>query len=219
MGEEALLHAPLSYHDVYLYAEDASLVLGAHWWNDQVIAFAFEWLKFQVPCPSPIVAIPAAACFLLLHSDAQTVREQLEQMQVHAASGLLLAVNDSTSLESAGGGTHWSLLAVALDQGSAWHVDSLGGANRRVAQALTRKLAAGLDRHLALHPAPAAPQQTNGYDCGACTVSAAQALWRCPVADWRPPLRCLQRAAGAQAMRREVAAWVRLAVGGTLEKE
>lgn len=46
MGEEALLHAPLSYHDVYLYPEDASLVLGAHWWNDQVCAVVCTYHNF-----------------------------------------------------------------------------------------------------------------------------------------------------------------------------
>lgn len=114
---------------------------------------------------------------------------------------MLLPINDnhgasSLSFQTPGGGTHWSLLLCAIMQGEwiVFHFDSSGRYNAQIASRVANKLQQMQSVCQGENDSEAeeggrnksskeililecqTPQQTNGYDCGVCTLCNAQAI-------------------------------------------
>ena len=79
---------------------------------------------------------------------------------------IFLPVSDSTDLEHAESGSHWSLLLVSVVDGVSFHYDSLPPGNVSDGQKATQKLAILLNKSLRFINLSDSPEQDNGSDCG-----------------------------------------------------
>ena len=79
---------------------------------------------------------------------------------------IFLPVSDSTDLEHAESGSHWSLLLVSVVDGVSFHYDSLPPGNASDGQKATQKLAILLNKSLRFINLSDSPEQDNGSDCG-----------------------------------------------------
>ena len=75
-------------------------------------------------------------------------------------------MSDSTDLEHAESGSHWSLLLVSIVDGVAFHYDSMPPGNISDGQKATHKLSQLLNKPLKFLNLRDSPEQDNGSDCG-----------------------------------------------------
>jgi sentrin-specific protease 8 len=104
------------------------------------------------------------AFILMKDPDLRSAKQALPNLS--KVTHIFLPINDARSVETAEGGSHWSLLLVSAIDGVAFHYDSLGGANYREARDATEKLSRVLKQDLRFHNIDDCPQQENGSDCG-----------------------------------------------------
>ncbi|PRW59712.1 NEDD8-specific protease 1 [Chlorella sorokiniana] len=166
----------LDYHDVLLRQGDVQLLAGAHWLNDQVIAFYFEYLLREAFAGAGVLLVSGDSTYLLanLGPDAGPA-VVLEPRGFAAARLVLFAVNNNPDVECAGGGSHWSLLAYSAGGNSFHSYDSMAGSNRQAARAVYKAAAAAAPPG-ARFVEERAPQQANGYDCGVHVLALAKLL-------------------------------------------
>lgn len=187
----------LSRGDTCLRAGDVALLSDSRWLNDQLISFFFATLTEHFSDPSvllvdgsvrapvecvraaaPLTACAAQVSFFLANCENEDAAVVTGPLLCGQRSLILLAVNDNPSVTTAGGGSHWTLLAYRRDAGFT-HYDSLpGSGNARAAAQVAKTLAFALRlpaERARVQTAPA-PKQANGFDCGPHVLLTAQLL-------------------------------------------
>jgi sentrin-specific protease 8 len=135
----------VSYHNSLLRESDVKLLQEPNWFNDNLIAFYFEYLEhnlFNQHQQHLLLLSPQVAQLLRLTFEeiAPNPSLALDLMglqfeELNSKSLILIPVNDSNGLEESGG-THWTLLAIRRDRNvtACEHFDSSrGSANRKCA--------------------------------------------------------------------------------------
>lgn len=174
----------ISYFDVLLHESDVKLLTGPRWINDQVIAFYFEYLAHEVASPE-IHFLTGAVSFLLINGELQDLEASLiRPLKLKEKKYIFAAVNDNPDVNTAEGGSHWSLLVWDRESGEFLHLDSCGNANQSAAAILATKLHKLLEIEGSLKFATLpVPQQVNMYDC-ALYVLKFTALLATHVGEW-----------------------------------
>eukprot|EP00873_Tetraselmis_striata_P021248 jgi/Tetstr1/441512/TSEL_029743.t1 len=165
----------LSYHDVLLRRGDVDLLRGPHWLNDQIIAFYFEYLGRECVSRDPPVAfIPPSMTFLLANCGQDGASQLIDSLQLGGKQVVVFAVNNNPDAACAGGGSHWSTLALFTRSRSFVHLDSSAGTNAGPARQLHAVLSGQFGgRRL---EEGQLPQQENSYDCGVFVIAVADAI-------------------------------------------
>jgi sentrin-specific protease 8 len=157
----------LSYYDVCLTVEDMK-ALKNDWLTDNNIAFWEEYLERETlpryPSARVILLRPSMTFLLMKEPDPSQILSALPKF--NGISHIFLPINDARNVSVAEGGSHWSLLVVSVADCRAFHYDSLGSSNARVASEAAYKLSHILRTPLKFVDLEDAPQQENGSDCG-----------------------------------------------------
>ena len=112
-----------------------------------------------------IILLRPSMTFLLMQTpDVETLRTALPALD--GVTHIFLPINDCRELETAEGGTHWSLLLVSVVDGVAFHYDSLNPSNIREAEGAAKKMSKLLGFPLRFIDLDDSPQQHNSSDCG-----------------------------------------------------
>ncbi|CAL5221185.1 g3331 [Coccomyxa viridis] len=164
----------LDYHDVLLYAGDVELLRGPQWLNDQVIAFYFEYLGREKFSGKGLAYCPGCLTFLLLQSDPAELPHIIAPLKLVEKRLVFLACNDNPDVNTANGGSHWSLLVYDGQERQYMHYDSSAGSNDVIAKTLARQLGkAGLPGD---YQSAKCPRQANGHDCGVYVLAITDAI-------------------------------------------
>ncbi|KAL2611165.1 hypothetical protein R1flu_022857 [Riccia fluitans] len=177
----------LSYGDVLLRKSDVSLLDGPHFLNDHIIEFYFNYLDRQIcsfaGCQedetSPLLLVGPTPTFWLLHCpDAEGIIATIQPMKLLKRELVIFAVNNNEDVETAEGGTHWTLLSYNRQKNTFEHFDSMAGTNWKQARDLVNivKPYMGPFAASAKFIEQATPQQENSYDCGVYVMAIAQLI-------------------------------------------
>ncbi|KAL6905793.1 hypothetical protein ACP4OV_003394 [Aristida adscensionis] len=221
-AEEEEEERVLSYGDVVLIGADLSVLRGARFINDRIIAFYLAHLSATfAAADGDLLLLPPSIPYLLSNlPDPASVAAVAEPLRLPSRRLALLPVNDNPDASVPEGGSHWTLLVLDATRASSGprfvHHDSLRGAPNlpaaaRLADALRPLLVAGASgprRRVPLVEGPT-PRQTNGYDCGVYVMAIARAIcgwWRNGGGggDWFEAVRREVDAGSVKAMRAEL---------------
>ncbi|KAG9580171.1 cysteine proteinase, partial [Aureobasidium melanogenum] len=159
--------AYLSYHDIRLTVEDVDCIKN-DWLTDNAIAFWEEYLEHEklnaYPKARIVLLRPSMAFMLLQTNDPMSLKSALPSFE--HTTHIFLPVNDCRDVETAEGGSHWSLLLVSVVDGVAFHYDSLCPSNMEEAKMLSHHISQLLQKPLKFVNLDDSPQQENGSDCG-----------------------------------------------------
>ena len=136
--------------------------------HTKVIAFWEEYLEHDT-LPNykdahVVLLRPSMSYMLLQTKDPMPLKEVLPSFK--GVSHIFLPINDNTNSEMAEGGSHWSLVVVSVNDGIAFHYDSLHSMNDMEAYNVTEKLSKLLGAPLVYKDLTDTPQQANSSDCG-----------------------------------------------------
>ncbi|CAB9504797.1 Sentrin-specific protease 8 [Seminavis robusta] len=179
----------LNYHDAVLYQSDLNILESPRvWLNDACMNFVLTRLGKEFASRCRFVDPSVLSFFMHQWDEEEDGDEDVLGLKRPQDDGstlfLFLPINDnyvSQNWTNPGGGTHWSLLLLAMekkkDGSQFWHFDSSAGSNQRAALAVAQKIQRVMNHH-PKHPMEecTAPQQQNGYDCGLHTLATARAL-------------------------------------------
>ncbi|THV66687.1 cysteine proteinase, partial [Aureobasidium pullulans] len=136
--------------------------------GDKAIAFWEEYLEHEklreFPKARIILLRPSMAFMLLQTQDPMSLKSALPSFE--NTTHIFLPVNDCRDVETAEGGSHWSLLLVSVVDGVAFHYDSLCPSNMQEAKVLSHHISQLLQKPLKFVNLDDSPQQENGSDCG-----------------------------------------------------
>ncbi|KAI6800606.1 cysteine proteinase [Hortaea werneckii] len=159
--------AYLSYYDVRLTREDVDCIKD-DWLTDNAIAFWEEYLEREklgaYPKANIVLLRPSMAFLLLKTKDPLSLKSALPSFE--KTTHIFLPVNDCRDVETAEGGSHWSLLLVSVIDGVAFHYDSLSPANMQEAKLIAHRISQLLGKPLKFINLDDSPQQENSMDCG-----------------------------------------------------
>mmetsp|Transcript_11825 Transcript_11825/g.22514 ORF Transcript_11825/g.22514 Transcript_11825/m.22514 type:complete len:218 (+) Transcript_11825:285-938(+) len=167
----------LSYHDVLLRHDDLLLLREPNWLNDQVLAFYFEYLAQEIYEEKGMTFVNGSMSYFLAHGSAEDASQMVTSMDMRSDKVIFFAVNNNPFVETAAGGSHWSLLVYKT--GQFIHCDSLCRTNSDAAQQLAAKIGPSLDSSFTIPDSfvhAESPQQMNGYDCGAYVMANAKVI-------------------------------------------
>lgn len=162
----------VNYHNSLLRRSDVNLLRNAHWLNDQVIGFWFEYLENSIMDNSVCLVCPEVSQFIKLGSPSDTPIF-VDPLNLSLRSLVLFPVNDSMFLDHPGG-SHWSLLVYDGLVKKYYHLDSLSGANLGHAKKIANNLHLPYEEVVELK----CTQQENSYDCGVFVCSNAENVIR-----------------------------------------
>eukprot|EP00808_Paulinella_micropora_P024306 g65793.t1 len=174
--------AVLCYGRCSIYKEDAELLQGNYWLNDNVISFAFEYLtRAQKDSKVQAMFVSPGVSYIIMHeNDKEDLEDTVKGCKLSPDKHMFLPVSDK-AIDKIGGG-HWALLVWDKDEKAFSFWDSSGSMNAKKG----RLLASQLCPFLVGQPAAAAlkdkfhlrkgPQQENSYDCGMYVLATAQLL-------------------------------------------
>ncbi|KAI4719682.1 cysteine proteinase [Aureobasidium sp. EXF-10727] len=138
------------------------------WLTDNAIAFWEEYLEHEklnaYPKARIVLLRPSMAFMLLQTNDPLSLKSALPSFE--NTTHIFLPVNDCRDVETAEGGSHWSLLLVSVVDGVAFHYDSLCPSNMEEAKMLSHHISQLLQKPLKFVNLDDSPQQENGSDCG-----------------------------------------------------
>ncbi|KAG7337469.1 Ulp1 protease family protein [Nitzschia inconspicua] len=191
----------LNYNDAVIYMRDLRLVVENDWLNDSIIHFYLELLKQESTEGHDYFMDPSVVSFFMQHcNDHEDIEDFVASAPLPKDNGrIFIAVNDKMSAAVESGaiwmqhtsrgcataqGTHWSLLLMTIGTSAsadeiavaAYHFDSHGECNLKVAVEIATKIAKYMYKRNAKVLSCETPQQVNGYDCGIHVLMAARAL-------------------------------------------
>ncbi|KAG7343259.1 Ulp1 protease family protein [Nitzschia inconspicua] len=191
----------LNYNDAVIYTRDLRLVVENDWLNDSIMHFYLELLQQESSEGHDYFMDPSVVSFFMQHcNDHEDIEDFVTSAPFPKDHGrIFIAVNDKMSAAADSGaswmqhaprgcataqGTHWSLLLMTIgtlpsaDKISvgAYHFDSHGECNLKVAVEIATKIAKYIYKSNARVISCKTPQQVNGYDCGIHVLTAARVL-------------------------------------------
>lgn len=123
----------LSYHDIILRQSDVELLTGAHWLNDTIISFYFEYLEqviFNNAKELLFVSPEVTQCIKMVKTDE--IHMFLDPHGISFKQFVFFPLNDNDTPDVAGG-SHWSLLVYSKPENSFFHFDSSYASNHNAA--------------------------------------------------------------------------------------
>ncbi|CAM6099494.1 unnamed protein product [Calypogeia fissa] len=177
----------LSYGDVLLRQSDVSLLDGPHFLNDHIIEFFFNYLSkehcsssdTQETEVSPLLLVGPTLTFWLLHCpDSEGLMAAIDPMKFEEREMVIFALNNNEDVETAEGGTHWTVLMFNRQRNTFEHFDSMAGTNTKQARELMNIIKPHMGERAtgAKFIEQATPQQENNYDCGVYVMAIAKVL-------------------------------------------
>ncbi|XP_042905603.1 sentrin-specific protease 8 isoform X1 [Parasteatoda tepidariorum] len=163
----------LSYENSLLRQSDVELLNATNWLNDNIIAFWFEYLEYDIykdhkdvfgfVCPQVVQYLKFAP--------AEEVKSTIDGLELNKKQLVFFPVNDCRA-QTIPGGTHWSLLVYKSSENLFQHYDSYScSSNLSVAEHLAEVLFPFLRNSSTAGHSPnlqemVCAQQMNSYDCG-----------------------------------------------------
>ncbi|CAO1390072.1 unnamed protein product [Diamesa serratosioi] len=156
----------LIYHDVNLKENDVDLLRGPYWLNDQIIAFYFLYLEYDLLREDGVhfllVSPQVTQCLKIAPvSEANTF---LGPLKPDKKRFMFFPINDN--MEASAGGNHWSLLVFSRRENSFFGFDSLNNHNSYADQTMIKTLKVVLNCPTARYINQQCSQQDNTFDCG-----------------------------------------------------
>lgn len=157
----------LIYHDVRLRKSDVDLLRGPYWLSDQIIAFYFLYLEYEVlkeigkhfllvspPVTQGLKMSPVSEAITLLGPLMPLARKRF----------IFFPINDQ--MDASAGGNHWSLLVFSRRENTFFGFDSLNNHNSCADQTMIKTLKVILNCPDATYVKQQCSQQDNSFDCG-----------------------------------------------------
>lgn len=189
----------LNYHDAVVYGSDLRIVQSDNaWLNDACIHFYMNILQYsandehahqQLKTCHRFVDPSVMSFFMHQCTDEDDMEDFKKGFDLPIDGKLFIPVNDNMKLGAnwitPKSGTHWSLLAIALEKGiavSTWHFDSIrSSGNINAAGDILNKLSLVFPASIPSNEKSKliqakAPQQTNCNDCGVHTLATSMLL-------------------------------------------
>ncbi|KAL6847222.1 hypothetical protein ACP4OV_023075 [Aristida adscensionis] len=162
--------------NVGIYAADLESLGDGQFVSDGIIKFAFQKLmsKLHDSAINNVHLIDPAISFFICTAKEKDLTTTLDFLQFSDRGLHLFAVNNNVNLDSADGGTHWSLLVfdkLSLNSQRFTHFDSAGGSNLQFAHRLAQRIAPDVEI-----TEGQTPQQSNSTDCGCYVISFATSI-------------------------------------------
>ena len=156
----------LIYHDVNLKENDVELLRGPYWLNDQIIAFYFLYLEYDLLKEDGLkflfVSPQVTQCLKIAPvSEANTF---LGPLKPDRKRFIFFPINDN--MEASAGGNHWSLLVFSRRENTFFGFDSINNHNTHADQTMIKTLRVVLNCPTARYIKQECSQQDNTYDCG-----------------------------------------------------
>lgn len=156
----------LIYHDVNLKKSDVDLLRGPYWLNDQIIAFYFLYLEYDLLKEKGLhfllVSPQVTQCLKMAPlSEANTFLGPLKPARKRF---IFFPINDH--MEASAGGNHWSLLVFSRRENTFFGFDSLNNHNSYADQTMIKTLKVVLNCPAATYVKQQCSQQDNSFDCG-----------------------------------------------------
>lgn len=176
----------LSYENSLLRESDVALLSAPRWLNDNIIAFWFEYLEYEMykNYSDSIALISPQVTQYIKCGQPEDVNIMVQPLELHRKLLVFLAINDCTA-QSSPGGSHWSLLMYNGLNKTFEHYDSHSGSvNRLQAENIATVLLPYLfygSKHIPEEPLvyeKECTQQVNSYDCGVHVICNTEALCR-----------------------------------------
>jgi sentrin-specific protease 8 len=169
----------LDYHDSLLYESDVHLLEPSQWLNDKIIGFIYEYFendKYERVLKSNFVAClnPSLVQLIKLTQDTnEAIMCFMDPLELKIKNYILIPINDNRSEDV--GGSHWSLLFIDRNSKIAYHLDSFGGSNRKIALEFYQKYKNYFNCET-IQEFSQCPQQINTCDCGMYVVAFSEAI-------------------------------------------
>ena len=156
----------LIYHDVNLREYDVDLLRGPYWLNDQIIAFYFLYLEYDLLKEDGLnfllVSPQVTQCLKMAPvSEANTF---LGPLKPDRKRFMFFPINDN--MEASAGGNHWSLLVFSRRENTFFGFDSLNNHNSYADKTMIKTLKVVLNCPSATYVKQQCRQQDNSFDCG-----------------------------------------------------
>lgn len=194
----------LTYYSATLRQADISLVTPGNWLNDQLILFYFEYLAHQHPSPDCLLIDPCTSFIILIEEDFEDLNESLNQLDFSNKKLIIFPINNHLD-RSSHGGSHWTLLVIDIQIGSAYYYDSLNGSgqNRENALNIMQKFSMFLRIRMPnLVNIHVRSPQNNSCDCGVYVLMIAEQVYGRLDVELREQDRI--NPAGAKRLRKEM---------------
>lgn len=184
MGKSQADEMILSYNDVVLRRSDLDILSGPYYLNDRIIEFYFSYLPSCHPSQDILLVPPCIAFWILQCPVAEALRDFLEPLHLSDKALVLFPINDNDDVNTAEGGSHWSLLAYYRDANLFVHHGSFRGLNAAPSKKLYKAVVGymGLSQsgsRASFLECTDSPKQANGYDCGLYVTTIARVI-----CDW-----------------------------------
>lgn len=133
----------LEYHNSTCYRSDLKNLEDECWLSDNNILFVYEYLRRNLLAKQPnhggVTLLSPSMAFLLRHSE-EPPEEILKVLPpLEGSQYVIMPINDNPHVEKAGGGAHWSLVVLNLENYKVYHFDTAGNCNQTAAyQTATR---------------------------------------------------------------------------------
>ncbi len=170
----------LNFHDSLLRESDYNLLNEGQWLNDRIIAFVFEYFERVqfIEYADKVAFVSPDVVQLIKMASKEELALCIEPLNLDKKELILMAVNDHTNVETAGG-SHWSLVVYHRPQNRFMHFDSAGRSN------VNEAVKAGKQVEPFIKPPSqvtmmevSAPQQNNSCDCGMYVIAVAEQISR-----------------------------------------
>lgn len=175
----------LSYNDVVLRRSDLDILGGPYFLNDRIIEFYLSYLSSSYPSLDILLVPPSIAFWVIQCPFAAALKDFLEPLHLSEKELVLFPVNDNENVNTAEGGSHWSLLAYYRNANLFVHHDSCRCLNSEPAKKLYKAVVgyvglSGSGSEARFLEYADSPKQVNGYDCGLYVTAIARVI-----CDWR----------------------------------
>jgi len=165
----------VDYGDSLIRESEVQILKTNQWLNDAVIGFYFDYLSNHSHNDSIAFYGPGVTQLLKLLPNSEEVQCILGEVS-ESILYCLWPVNDSSDIETASSGSHWSLLVYSRPDNKFLHFDSWGGANEFAARKLYQKLSPFIASTASFHAVEDCSSQANGRDCGLHVLRNAQLI-------------------------------------------
>lgn len=168
----------LHYHSIALFREDVGLLLPGNWFNDNNIAFAYEWLEHTHRAPETSLVFPSIVQ-LLVHFPLLDDLGAL--VPTKDTNYVFLPLNDTedfqgADLEAVNTGDHWLLCVYSTRSRRLYVYDSADDTNDELLAALAARLERATNAQNVAITKMVCDQQPNEDDCGVYVVMITCAL-------------------------------------------
>lgn len=160
--------------------DDVRTLRPGQWLTDSILTFYYLFLTNKVvqentsrSADTFLLINPTLTFWLSMSPDS--AQEIFGEMDMSSKELIFMPVTDSEDMESAGSGSHWSLVIYNKSQDTFYSYDSHHNHNKAAARRLAKAMAPLVSQQFKFESRPT-PQQTNGADCGCFVLAITECL-------------------------------------------